>query len=324
MKPHAVRFLVCPNCRAHLELQVQAVDGPEIVEGVLLCRDCGRDYPIVRGVPRFVRGDAYASSFGREWNWFRTVQLDSLNGTNGSDRTLEATTGWKTEDYRDRLVLDGGVGAGRFAEIVAKKGGEVVGIDVSSAVDAAYASIGRQERIHLIQADIFAMPFSEETFDLAYSIGVLHHTPDPRTAFERVAATVKPGGGLAIYLYHGYGPGYHGSDLIRKLTTRLPFRLMFVLSALSIPLYPLYRIPILGHVLRLLCPISPHPNWRWRWLDTFDWYTPEYQWKFLYPEVIRWFQSNGFFDISVFDDPIRIRGVKTRPPVESRNSSDLE
>src|SRR5207249_2903741 len=150
----------------------------------------------------------------------------------------------------------------------------------------------------------------DRTFDLAYSIGVLHHTPDPRTSFERVAATVKQGGGFAVYVYPGYGPGYRGSDLIRKLTIRLPLRLMFALSALSIPAYYFYRIPVLGKVLRLICPISSHPDWRWRWLDTFDWYTPRYQWKFLYPEVIRWFRANGFLDMTVFDDPIRIRGVK--------------
>ena len=208
-------------------------------------------------------------------------------------------------------MLDAGVGAGRFAAIVAKKGGEVIGIDLTTAVDAAYLNIGRQENVHLVQADIFAMPFRGGAFDLAYSIGVLHHTPDPRGAFGHVAAAVKQGGGFAVYLYAAYGPSHSCSDLIRKITTRLPLRMMLAIAAISIPLYSLYRVPGIGKVLQLLCPISLHPNWRWRWLDTFDWYTPRYQWKFRYPEVFRWFRANGFTDIEVFDDPIRMRGVRT-------------
>jgi SAM-dependent methyltransferase len=311
MKLHLAKILACPVCGAELDLRVQRMRDAEVMQGALRCRNCDKEYPVSGGIPRFVHVDAYTSSFGYQWNRFRTVQLDSLNGTQESERTLEATTGWKDEDYQGRLVLDAGVGAGRFAEIVAKKGGEVVGVDLSSAIDAAFANIGQRERIHLIQADIFAMPFREGTFDLAYSVGVLHHTPDPRAAFERVAKTVKHGGGLAVYLYNGYGPGHHGSDLIRNVTTRLPARLMFALAAGSIPLYYLYRVPILGKMLHLLCPISMYPNWRWRWLDTFDWYTPKYQWKLLYPEVIRWFRASGFLDVTVFDVPIRIRGVKT-------------
>ena len=62
--------------------------------------------------------------------------------------------------------------------------------------------------------------------------------------------------------------------------------------------------------LGMVCPISQHPDWRWRWLDTFDWYSPKYQWKVLYPEVFRWFQSNGFRDVELFDEPIRMRGSK--------------
>jgi hypothetical protein len=64
-------------------------------------------------------------------------------------------------------------------------------------------------------------------------------------------------------------------------------------------------------MLQLLAPISLHPDWRWRWLDTFDWYTPRYQWKFLYPEVHRWFREVGFDDVRVFDPPIAMRGNKT-------------
>jgi SAM-dependent methyltransferase len=311
MKPAALTLLVCPACMSELVLEAASRRGEEVMEGTLRCRECSAVYPVVRGVPRFVGKDAYASSFGRQWNWFRTVQRDSLNGTNESERTLEATTGWRDRDYAGRLVLDAGVGAGRFAEVVARRGGHVVGIDLTTAVDAAYANIGAHPNVHLAQADIFAMPFREATFDLAYSIGVLHHTPAPRAAFDRVGAAVKKGGGLAIYLYHGYGPTRRFSDAIRVVTTRLPLRLMLVLTAAAIPFYYLYRVPIAGSVLRLVCPISLHPNWRWRWLDTFDWYTPKHQWKFLYPEVLRWFRTNGFLDVEVFDDPIRMRGTKT-------------
>lgn len=310
MKPAALDIFVCPTCKGTLDLQVIAQDGREVLEGTLTCRGCGAEYVVTRGVPRFVERSAYAGSFGFQWNWFRTVQLDSANGTNESERTLAATTGWTEADYRERLVLDAGVGAGRFAEVVAKQEGEVFGIDLSTAVDGAYLNIGRQERVHLAQADVFAMPFRDQTFDLAYSIGVLHHTPDPRAAFARVAAAVKHGGGLAVFVYARYGPNHYFEDAIREVTRRLPIRLALLLSAAAIPLYYVYRLPLLGKVLQLVCPISLHPNWRWRWLDTFDSATPRYQWKFLYPEIFRWFREHGFREIEIFDKPIRIRGMK--------------
>ena len=140
-------------------------------------------------------------------------------------------------------MLDAGVGAGRFAEIVSNKGGDVVGVDLSQAIDAAYENIGRRPNVHLVQADIFAMPFRDGTFDMAYSVGVLHHTPDPAAAFARVAAAVRQGGALAVYLYARYGPSHRFSDMIRVLTTRLPFPILRALSALAVPAYYLYRVP---------------------------------------------------------------------------------
>lgn len=310
MKRSLLAFLVCPGCKSEFNLRVRSQDEAEITDGSLSCRGCGAEYPILRGIPRFVAAESYASSFGHEWSWFRTVQQDSCNGDGESERMLEGATGWKDEDYKGRLVLDAGVGAGRYAEIVAKKGGEVIGIDLSQAIEAAYANLGQHERVHLIQADIFAMPFREGTFDLAYSVGVVHHTPDPRAAFGRLAAAVKPAGSLAVYVYAIHGAHFF-SNVIRKVTTRLPLRLMFALTALSIPLYYCYRLPLLGKVLQHLGPISMHPNWRCRWLDTFDWYTPKYQWKLTYPEVYRWFRENGLVNIEIFPDPIRMRGVKS-------------
>src|SRR3989442_516857 len=240
MKIRALKFLVCPACRSELDLRESRREGDEIVEGELACAPCGRAYPVHGGVPRFVDAGAYASSFGFQWNAFRTVQLDSRNGTTQSERTLDTTIGWRAEAYRGRLALDAGVGAGRFAEVVAGRGGEVFGVDLTSAVDAAYENIGRRESVHLAQADIFALPFKDGTFDLGYSIGVLHHTPDPAAAFRRLAAAVKHGGRMAVYLYPGYGPGRRGPDLIRAITTRLPLKVMVALSPVSVPLYYLY------------------------------------------------------------------------------------
>jgi len=311
MKPALSDILVCPACQKALDLRVDVRKGLEILEGALRCPGCVRDYPIVAGVPRFVAHGAYATSFGRQWHWFRKVQMDSASGGDESERGLAATTGWTDADYRGKLVLDAGVGAGRFAEIAANKGADVVGVDLTRAVDAAYQNLGTRPNVHLLQADIFALPFRDGTFDLAYSVGVLHHTPNPALAFAHVAAVVRQGGALAIYVYARYGPSARFSDAWRVISTRLPLSVVRAISSLAIPAYYLYRVPVLGGVLGIVLPISVHPDWRWRWLDTFDWYTPRYQWKLLYPEVFRWFRANGFRDIEIFDEPIRMRGIKT-------------
>ena len=316
-----MEVMVCPSCKEQLSLHIGSRLGQEILEGSLACEGCAATYPIRGGVPRFVPEGAYAQSFGSQWNWFRTVQLDSLNSSTASERALRATTGWSDADYPGRLLLDAGVGAGRFAEQAAAKGAQVFGVDLTTAVDAAYRNIGARDNVHLIQADIFALPFRAHSFDLAYSIGVLHHTPDPQAAFARVAETVKSGGRLAVYLYARYGPSHGASDAIRIVTTRLPLKMMWLLSSAAIPLYYVYRLPVIGKALRLALPISMESNWRWRWLDTFDWYTPIFQWKYLYPEVYRWFRDAGFEDVELFDGPIRMsaRKAKMMEPISDRD-----
>jgi SAM-dependent methyltransferase len=274
MKPSALRFVTCPRCARDLTLTVLREDGPEIIEGGLSCAVCGASYPIFRGIARFVESDSYASSFGRQWNWFRTVPVEYLSATIES-RLRGAATGWRPERYKGRLILDVGVGAGRFAEIAARFGGEVVGVELTAAVDAAYARIGRLPNVHLFQADIFAMPFRPHTFDAAYAIGALHHTYDTEAACTRVASVVKDGGDLAVYLR--CGSAHRASNLIRMVRSRLP--------------------------------ISLHRDRRG--LDSFEGYTPKNQWTFVYPEVFRSLQANGFADTEIFDEPIRMRGTKT-------------
>jgi len=310
MKPDAVPVYACPSCKGGLRLEATHTDDGEVLEGTLHCVSCPASYPIVGGVPRFTRSGQYAESFGQQWNWFRHVQLDSFNGTAQSRQALFDTTGWEASNYAGKLLLDAGVGAGRFAECAAAQGARVFGIDLTHAVDAAFGSIGRRPNVNLAQADIFALPFRDRTFDLAYSIGVLHHTPDPQAAFGCVASTVSDEGELAVYLYARYGVSYRSGDLVRTITTRLPTPVVLGLSAAAVPAYFLYRVPVVGTLLRFVFPISEVPDWRWRWLDTFDCFAPKYQFKYLYPEIFRWFETHGFHDVTLFDGPIRMRGRK--------------
>ena len=99
--------LVCPECRATLEMDGQAQ---------FRC-PAGHTYPFVGGIPRFVAAESYAESFGYEWTRHRRTQVDSKSGRTDSHDTFAKKVGLGRAELEDRLVLDVGVGSGRFAEV---------------------------------------------------------------------------------------------------------------------------------------------------------------------------------------------------------------
>src|SRR5262245_60702821 len=98
MKASILDTIACPTCSADFQLAVRSRKGREILEGTLTCSQCGREYPVRGGIPRFVPDGAYARSFGHQWNWFKTVQLDSYNGTRRSETALREATGWTDDE----------------------------------------------------------------------------------------------------------------------------------------------------------------------------------------------------------------------------------
>ena len=273
------------------------------------CRACGSRYRILRGVPRFVDQELYAESFGFEWKEFARTQLDSANGTTRSRDTFLQKTGWRLEDLRGKRVLDAGCGMGRFAEICADAGAEVYAIDMSLAVDAAYANLAERPNVHVLQADIMDLPFLPESFDFIYSIGVLHHTPDTRKAFLRLTPLLRPGGTIAVWVYATRSRlRLVGSSLLRTITPSLPKGWLLKASRLAIPLYQIHRTPILGRATSLLLYTSMNEDPEWRWLDTFDWYSPRYQWKHTYDEVEEWYREAGLGELLRGDVPVSVSG----------------
>ena len=302
--------LCCPRCRVALP-RVSAWPAAGI-----RCPGCQTDFPRIRGVVRFIPADAYAASFSFEWTRHAHTQLDDASNRE-SESTFRLKTGLGPADVAGRLILDVGCGMGRFADVVSRWGGHIVGIDLSHAVDAAQANIGGRPNVAILQADCFQLPFAPQSFDLIYSLGVLHHTPDCGEAFRALVPFLKPGGTLAIWVYGHMGLWGQIADVYRRVTIRLPRRMLYALCHVAVPLYYLHRLPFIGRFTSKLCPTSMHPRAAWRVLNTFDWYSPTFQSKHSVEEVQGWFWAAGLTDIRAFEFPVAVRG---RRPAEGHDA----
>jgi SAM-dependent methyltransferase len=294
-------MLRCPECGASLSAED---------ERELICA-AGHRYPLHGGIPRFTPPSTYADSFGYQWTTFRRTQLDD-SVRDESEATFAEKTGLEPGDVKGRAVLDVGCGMGRFADVVARWGAEtVVGMDLSRAVEAAAENLEQYEGAHVVQADAFAPPFAPASFDLVFSIGVLHHTPSTVRAVASAARFVKPGGTLAVWLYGRHLRLTHlGSEILRPVTSRIPQERLLRMVRWTVPKMDRLHEHAgpLSKPLRVALPTSGHPDPEWRILDTFDWYSPRYQWKHANEEVTEWFRRLGFTDLWVGPVPVSVRG----------------
>lgn len=241
MREKLLEILACPICGGDILLAYASrYDDKEIMDGVLTCKKCTREYPVVRGVPRFadlakIEDDKAETAENFGWQWTHFTQEDPKY----NDQFL----GWLQpvipEFFEGKVVLEGGCGKGRHTRLAAEWGAkEVVGIDLGDGVESAFALTREFTNVHIVQCDIFRLPL-KKAFDYAFSVGVLHHTPDPKKAFESLASKVKKGGQISAWVY-----GAENNEWISKYVN--PVRTGFT-SQISQPLlYQLSKLPTLG------------------------------------------------------------------------------
>jgi SAM-dependent methyltransferase len=237
MKERLLELLACPDCAGDISFcEIKEKESDGIIGGSLICGGCKQKFPIVRGVPRFARLEeierdkaATAKNFG--WQWTHFTQTDA--------RYAEQFLGWlqpvKPEFFEGKTVLEAGCGKGRHTSLAARWGAkEIVGVDLGAGVESAFEATKNLPNAHIVQADIFKLPF-KKAFDYAFSVGVLHHTPDPQKAFASVVGKVKSGGHVSAWVY-----GAENNEWIVRFvnpvrtgfTSKLDQKALFALSKL--------------------------------------------------------------------------------------------
>jgi SAM-dependent methyltransferase len=180
-------------------------------------------------------------SFGEEWTKFHDF----------SDETIHQIAQEYFDILNDTVVnkntygIDLGCGTGRWTKYLCEKAGFIEALDPSDAIYAADHLLKDTKNVRLTKASIDNIPFADETFDFAMSVGVLHHIPDTQKAMMDCVKKVKKGGYFYCYLYHNletrgwwFRTLYNMSEIIRKVVCKLPTRVKkIVCDILAIVIY---------------------------------------------------------------------------------------
>ena len=309
----------------------------EIKTGVLVNQARKIFYPIHNGIPRLlIFPTGVAKEFLQKNNKRIAQELVGYTTPNQTVMTGEETVlrtfssewvnfGWDGKSYwgiepdviyksmrwllkleenpiQNKTVLEVGIGVGGIADYMARKEGcELVGMDLSYAVDSAYEHFWKNRFLHIIQASAFAPPFKSNTFDLVYSQGVIHHTPSTKDAFNSICNLPKPKGRLYIWVYN---PLDEERNLIRRMTMvlenilrplcwRLPERLQ---SLVLLPIIPLYLIHQ-NFIVMKKGPGFKRYGFREAMHAARDRFTPRFAFRHTEEEVKGWFNVAGYSDI---------------------------
>jgi ubiquinone/menaquinone biosynthesis C-methylase UbiE/uncharacterized protein YbaR (Trm112 family) len=308
-------------------LQQQGLDaGPyqtEIWSGVLRCTGCSARFPVRKGVPRIYKNaerdfpiegselstatiadhkdqGSVQTSFSHEWDEFdyddQTIWHWSLE-----DRITTFSEEIGVSDLtelRGKLMVDAGCGSGILSMNLSKRLLlETIAFDMAFVIERASEN-NKSNFCHFVQGSVLAPPLKEEIADITYSHGVLHHTYNTNAAFVAISKLTKPHGLLYVWLY-GKKKGWNRAKYIMIDTLRLPIsRLPRYPQALVIRLLVGMHKVIRGIKRRVGMKVADISTMNQMLVVTRDRYTPKYAREHTEAEVMKWFDENGYTNVS--------------------------
>ncbi|MEW6668817.1 MAG: methyltransferase domain-containing protein [Thermodesulfobacteriota bacterium] len=279
----------------------------EIWEGTLTCPS-RHTFQILRAIPRFLfpegRAGRTKQTFDSEWMDFSYDTRIYGHSPREELQDLFERTGMDEELLRGKRVLDAGCGMGRLCHTLSRTVMEIVGMDLSEGVEKARALNEDSPHVHIVQGDIMNLPFRKESFDCAYSKGVLHYVPDVPRCLASLGSRVKQGGVLSVSLYPRMSLLFRVfARRVRRVSVRLPMRFNFRLSHALIPLLPL--------VWRCSGLPRRQIDWGERAHMIFNWLSSPYQNSATGRELELWLTRVGFQAVRSGSIPLGITAVKT-------------
>jgi SAM-dependent methyltransferase len=243
-------------------------------------------------------------------------------------RMWERITNAADRQVGGKAIVDFGCGPGRFLDVVRRKGGLAIGIDLSMAVDAARKNFANDRDVLIVQGDLLKPPFRDGAFDGGFSIGVLHHTPGPKAGFAALARSVRPGGWVSCCVYPK--DDFYDFASVRRFRA-LHSRLSRHFGYAPALAYSQFAARVLAPLFRRLKKTSLRRavnyierNWlvslwlkdvRWRVLDTFDAITPKIASTHTEAEMAEWFEAAGCGGVHRTDwCPTAAAGVRVAIP----------
>jgi len=252
-------------------------------------------------VKRMDLGQKTIKDFGKQWEYYQDV-----NGFFGSmDLFKDIVFPFlRPDEIKGCKVAEIGSGSGRIVNMLLESGVQhIVAVEPSDAFAVLVRNIRNYEKVTCLKITGDQLPEYGD-LDYVFSIGVLHHIPDPKPVVKAAYKALKPGGHNLIWLY-----GKEGNELylallrpFRALTKRLPHPLLSVLvwmiyfpTSFYVKLCRRFPLPLRGYILNVFGKMSPEKQR----LIIYDQLNPAYAKYYMKREAVKLLLDGGFINVRV-------------------------